>query len=308
MDRSDGGVCGERMESPVFEEFDPASDCGCPGCVHGRRALVPPRPPAVRTAGRRAVFRPLLVAATASAVIGACAVPAPAAPHTAGRPGLPGVPGAPADEEPATPQGPRGPLYGPDGRTTDPADPADPVDPPPPSSVRAITRADIVERAERWVAAKVPYSMSAYWSDGYRQDCSGFVSMAWNLPANEWTGSLGQYAQKITKAELQPGDMLLFHNAADPQGGSHVVLFGGWTDSTRTTYVAYEQTRPNTLRRSTPYAYWNNSAGYVPYRYLGVTASARGGTLMGGLPGRLTRELLTAGGVKAGGRRDPDHS
>ncbi|WP_167353866.1 NlpC/P60 family protein, partial [Streptomyces hirsutus] len=267
------------MESPVFEEFDPASDCGCPGCVHGRRALVPPRPPAVRTAGRRAVFRPLLVAAAASAVIGACAVPALAAPHTAGRPGLPGVPGAPADEEPATPQGPRGPLYGPDGRTTDPADP---VDPPPPSSVRAITRADIVERAERWVAAKVPYSMSAYWSDGYRQDCSGFVSMAWNLPANEWTGSLGQYAQKITKAELQPGDMLLFHNAADPQGGSHVVLFGGWTDSTRTAYVAYEQTRPNTLRRSTPYAYWNNSAGYVPYRYLGVTASARWGTLMGG--------------------------
>ncbi|CAM5532525.1 hypothetical protein SHIRM173S_11678 [Streptomyces hirsutus] len=123
MDRSDGGVCGERMESPVFEEFDPASDCGCPGCVHGRRALVPPRPPAVRTAGRRAVFRPLLVAAAASAVIGACAVPALAAPHTAGRPGLPGVPGAPADEEPATRRGLRGPLYGPDGRTTDPADP-----------------------------------------------------------------------------------------------------------------------------------------------------------------------------------------
>lgn len=192
-------------------------------------------------------------------------------------------PGAPADEGPATPQGPRGPLYGPDGRTTDPADPGDP---PPPSSGRAITRADIIERAERWVAAKVPYSVSAYWSDGYRQDCSGFVSMAWNLPANEWTGSLGQYAQKITKSELQPGDMLLFHNAADPQGGSHVVLFGGWTDSTRTAYVAYEQTRPNTLRRSTPYAYWNNSAGYVPYRYLGVTASARGGPSWAGCRAR----------------------
>ncbi|MFI8307487.1 NlpC/P60 family protein [Streptomyces sp. NPDC085927] len=293
------------MEPPVFEELDPASDCDCPGCVHGRRALTRPRSPAARTAGRRAVFRPLLVAAAASAVIGACAVPAPAAPHTAGRSGSPGVPGAPADEGSGTPQGPRGPLYGPDGRTPDPADP---TVPPPPSSVRVITRADIVERAERWVAAKVPYSTSAYWSDGYRQDCSGFVSMAWNLPANEWTGSLGQYAQKITKAELQPGDMLLFHNAADPQSGSHVVLFGGWTDSTRTAYVAYEQVRPNTLRRSTPYAYWNNSAGYVPYRYLGVTASARGGILTGGLPGSLTRELLTAGGVKAGGTDDPDHS
>ncbi|MFE9924034.1 NlpC/P60 family protein [Streptomyces sp. NPDC005774] len=293
----------------MFEEFDPVSDCDCPGCVHGRRALVPPRSPVVRTAGRRAVFRLFVLAAAAvSAVIGAYAAPALAAPHTTGRPGLPGVRGAPDDEGPATPQGPRGPLYGPDGRTTDPADPAYPADPSPPSSVRVITRADIIERAEKWVAAKVPYSVSAYWSDGYRQDCSGFVSMVWDLPANEWTGSLGQYAQKITKAELQPGDMLLFHNAADPQGGSHVVLFGGWTDSARTTYVAYEQTRPNTLRRSTPYAYWNNSAGYVPYRYLGVTASARGWTPVDGLPGSLTWELLKAGGVKAGGTYDPDHS
>ncbi|WP_107465786.1 NlpC/P60 family protein [Streptomyces prasinopilosus] len=287
------------MEAPVFEECDPPGDCGCPGCVHGRTALAPPRPPAVRAARRRTGFRPLLVAAAATAVIGACAVPAPAAPHTTGRPGLPG---APADEGPATPQGPRGPLYGPDG-------PTGPADPPPPPSVRAITRADIIERAEGWVAAKVPYSTSSYWSDGYRQDCSGFVSMAWNLPANEWTGSLGQYAQKITKAELQPGDVLLFHNAADPQGGSHVVLFGGWTDGTRTAYVAYEQTRPNTLRRSTPYAYWNNSAGYVPYRYLGVTASARDGWIPAlGLPAPPVRQLLTAGGVKAGGTHDPDHS
>ena len=38
-----------------------------------------------------------------------------------------------------------------------------------------------------------------YWSDGYRQDCSGFVSMAWGLPGNEWTGSLDQYAVRITK-------------------------------------------------------------------------------------------------------------
>ena len=66
--------------------------------------------------------------------------------------------------------------------------------------------------------------MSSYWSDGYRQDCSGYVSMAWKLPGNEWTGSLAQYAEKITKAELQPGDILLFHNASDPYNGSHVVI------------------------------------------------------------------------------------
>ncbi|MCZ9338754.1 C40 family peptidase, partial [Streptomyces sp. TRM76130] len=118
------------------------------------------------------------------------------------------------------------------------------------------TRAQIIARAQKWVDAKVPYSVSAYWSDGYRQDCSGYVSMAWGLPANEWTGSLAKYADRVTKAELQPGDILLFHNVADPARGSHVVIFGGWTDSARTRYVAYEQTPPHTRRRTTPYAYW----------------------------------------------------
>lgn len=122
------------------------------------------------------------------------------------------------------------------------------------------------------MAAKVPYSLTAYWSDGYRQDCSGFVSMAWKLPANEWTGSLGTVADRITKEELQPGDILLFHNESDPQKGSHVVIFGGWTDGTRTAYTAYEQTPPHTRKLDTPYAYWSNSAQYLPYRYKGVAA------------------------------------
>ncbi|NEC71537.1 NlpC/P60 family protein, partial [Streptomyces rochei] len=119
-----------------------------------------------------------------------------------------------------------------------------------------------------------PYSMTSYWSDGYRQDCSGYVSMAWKLPTNEWTGSLGTFADRITKEELQPGDILLFHNAADPQKGSHVVIFGGWTDGTLTSYLAYEQTPPHTRKQSTPYAYWSDSAKYLPYRYKGVTATA----------------------------------
>jgi hypothetical protein len=40
-----------------------------------------------------------------------------------------------------------------------------------------ITRAQILARAQTWVDAKVPYSQSAY-RDGYRTDCSGYVSMA----------------------------------------------------------------------------------------------------------------------------------
>jgi hypothetical protein len=118
--------------------------------------------------------------------------------------------------------------------------------------------------------------MYRYWSDGYRQDCSGFVSMAWNLPGNEWTGSLDQYGVRIAREELQPGDILLFHNPADPEKGSHVVIFGGWTDYTQSYYVAYESTRPHARRLVTPYAYWSHSDRYLAYRYKGLTGGATG--------------------------------
>ncbi|MET9732977.1 peptidoglycan-binding protein [Streptomyces sp. NPDC006458] len=235
-------------EAPVFEEFDPASDCGCPGCA-GR---VPPRSGA---AGHPAPHRVLAVAAVASAALGAGhAVPAAAAPHASQRPGVP------AGDEPETPQGGTSPLHGPAGRPADT------------SVVRTpeITRAEIINRAKQWVAARVPYSMTAYWSDGYRQDCSGFVSMAWNLPGNEWTGSLDQYADRITKEELQPGDILLFHNPADPERGSHVTLFGGWTDYTHGYYIAYEATMPYARIQATPYPYWSHADEYLAYRYKGV--------------------------------------
>ncbi|MEU6682586.1 peptidoglycan-binding protein [Streptomyces sp. NPDC046832] len=241
------------MESPVFEEIDPASDCDCPGCVHWRRVL--PHSRAGRTSGYPAAHRALALAAVASAALGAGhAVPAAAASYAPHRPGVR------AGDEPDSPQGVTAPLYGPGGPATTSVAPK-------PAS---LTRTEIIDRAKSWVAATVPYSMSAYWSDGYRQDCSGYVSMAWKLPRNEWTGSLAQYAEKISKEELQPGDILLFHNASDPENGSHVTIFGGWTDSAHTTYTAYEQTRPHARRASTPYAYWSNSSRYVPYRYKGV--------------------------------------
>ncbi|GAB7108649.1 hypothetical protein JCM4814A_69630 [Streptomyces phaeofaciens JCM 4814] len=248
------------MDTPVFEEFDPASDCDCPGCVHWRR--VGPRGGGCGFVGHPAAHRTLVVATATAAALGAGhAVPALAAPHAPARPGVP------AGEEPDTPQGAKAPLHGPSGRPAQSAPPAGPVKTP------ATTRAEIIRRAKEWVARQVPYSMTAYWSDGYRQDCSGFVSMAWNLPGNEWTGSLGQYGTRISQEELQPGDILLFHNPTDPQKGSHVVIFGGWTDYTHTYYLAYEQTRPATRRQATPYAYWSQSEGYVPYRYKGVTAA-----------------------------------
>jgi hypothetical protein len=254
---------GNLMEAPVFEEFDPVSDCDCPGCVHWRRVMPPSALPG--PVGHPAARGALLLAAAAGAVLAAGQpVPAVAAAHGPARPG------DPRGDEPDTPQGTKAPLHGLGEGPTVPAKPGAGGELP------ATTRAAIINRAKKWVAWQVPYSNTAYWPDGYRQDCSGFVSMAWNLPGNEWTGSLGTFGVRISRDQVQPGDMLLFHNAADPQNGSHVVLFGGWADYTHTYYLAYEQTRPHTRGQSTPYAYWSNSDRYVPYRYKGLAEGTSG--------------------------------
>ncbi|MEU7422764.1 peptidoglycan-binding protein [Streptomyces sp. NPDC040750] len=246
------------MTAPAFEEFDPASDCGCPGCLHWRR--IGPRLSPGRLGGHPAACGVAVVAAVSAAFGAASPAAAVTVDHAPHREAVP------ADGEPATPQGARAPLHGPAGKPVEPGT----------NPIPATTRTEIIKRAKVWVAAKVPYSMTAYWTDGYRQDCSGYVSMAWGLPGNEWTGSLGSFGVKITKEELQPGDILLYHNPDNPESGSHVVIFGGWTDHTHTYYTVYEQTPPRTRSQTTPYPYWSNTDKYIPYRYKGVAAPAAG--------------------------------
>ncbi|MFD9337702.1 peptidoglycan-binding protein [Streptomyces sp. NPDC060028] len=251
------------MPMPVFEEYEPAGDCACRGCAQRRRTLARGRAIPLRDGGHPAVrgARRVLVLATAAGVVLGGGGGAAVAVTTPG-------PEAVSLDDPGSPQGTKSPLH---GRPAKPGPVGRPGRPGAPPAVKPIDRTTIIKRAKLWLDAEVPYSMSEYWADGYRQDCSGYVSMAWNLGSNEWTGSLGTFATKITKDELLPGDMLLFHNPADPNNGSHVVLFGGWVDETRTHYVAYEQTRPITRKQATPYGYWNNSLKYIPYRFNGVT-------------------------------------
>lgn len=262
------------MTVPAFEEYVPAIDCTCAGCAVQRRAAAAGLP--TRYGGHPAAHgaRRAMVLVTAAGVVlssglaeaaGAAADPAPVTDPGQAADAADG----PAEPGPDSPQGGPGPLRG-AGASGPPASQAST------STLRATTRADIINRAKKWVTAQVPYSMTKYWSDGYRQDCSGYVSMAWNLPGNEWTGSLATYGTRIAREELQPGDILLFHNPADPGKGSHVTVFGGWTDYTHTHYTAYEQTKPHTRKQTTPMAYWTNSGSYVAYRYKGLTTGTGG--------------------------------
>lgn len=260
------------MTAPVFEEYEPACDCPCGGCVEQRRLLA--QGLSLRAGGHPAAHgaRRALVLVTAAGValsatgVGAGEADADTGGTAAGA--ALGTERADTDPDPATPQGASGPLY---GRPSAGPSPDHSVD-----TLRGTSRAAIINRAKLWVSAKVPYSMTKYWSDGYRQDCSGYVSMAWNLDGNEWTGSLSRFGTRIAREELQPGDILLFHNPSDPTKGSHVTIFGGWSDYTHSHYFAYEQTKPATRAQPTPMAYWNNSASYVAYRYKGVTGGNSG--------------------------------
>ncbi|QES06275.1 hypothetical protein DEJ44_11995 [Streptomyces venezuelae] len=284
------------MSVPVFEEFEPAADCGCPGCAQQRRDLALGLP--VRAGGHPAAHgarRALVLVTAAGVVLGggggaavATTLPPPAVPVTPadlteGADQTEGPGTRAADPAADTPQGGREPLHGAPGPGGLPAPNANPTTSQiSTGTLRKTTRAEIINRAKLWVTAQVPYSMEKYWTDGYRQDCSGYISMAWNLRSNEWTGSLDRFAERIDRTELQPGDILLFHNPANPTRGSHVTIFGGWTDYTHTSYVAYEQTKPRTRKQATPMAYWENSNRYVAYRYKGVVSGGDTGSTGGG--------------------------
>ena len=132
-----------------------------------------------------------------------------------------------------------------------------------PASALAITRDTVLARAQKWVDSPVPYSQSKSFG-GYRADCSGYVSMAWQTGFAYDTASMRTVATKLTADQLKPGDVMLRAKTASRTG--HVRLFYAWVDETRTTYIAYEQTGPSTKSSVKSIANDLND-GYLPYRY-----------------------------------------
>ena len=130
----------------------------------------------------------------------------------------------------------------------------------------------VFARAETWLTAweggPVPYLSSgdpADWYDGYRRDCSGYVSMTLGLPGPGLnTAGLAARSTRLIAAQLQPGDLLI--NTA-PNLRGHVVLFERWADSAMTRYWGYEQTGSGgTHHRIIPYPYFGRYT-MAPYRF-----------------------------------------
>jgi hypothetical protein len=140
-----------------------------------------------------------------------------------------------------------------------------------PAAATAITRDEVLARAKLWVEAGVAYDQGKF-TGGYRQDCSGYVSMAWNLGKNYGTTTLPEVSHQITKDELLPGDVLLDNQSPD----QHVLIFRAWANAAHTSYYAYEMTPPKAIAPTMDYPYWSwfaYSGYYRPFRYNGIQDS-----------------------------------
>jgi hypothetical protein len=135
-------------------------------------------------------------------------------------------------------------------------------------------RTQIVWRASTWVTDNVAYSSSSK-HDGYRQDCSGFVSYTWQLtkPGTSPSG-LKDSSYQIAYSKLKSGDALI--------SSSHAMLFIQWVDQSKGTFIAYEEEnatygtmqRTLTLNTSTGVitqgSYYTYAGKYKAYRLNGL--------------------------------------
>ncbi|MDB4994282.1 MAG: hypothetical protein JWM74_1714 [Myxococcaceae bacterium] len=97
-----------------------------------------------------------------------------------------------------------------------------------------------IERGFTWYDANVSYSQSRYYK-GYRTDCSGFVSMCWELGTSYTTASFaaGEAQSELLGSydALAPGDALVRRQ----NGSGHIVLFLGWNNTAHSSACVIEQ-------------------------------------------------------------------
>ncbi|MFJ9790849.1 C40 family peptidase [Streptomyces globosus] len=131
-----------------------------------------------------------------------------------------------------------------------------------------ISRDTVIDRARSWVGIGLDYDWGGR-HGGYRTDCSGFVSMAWDLDSSPTTDGFEPrgLVQRIGKSDLKPGDALL----DDDTGASgHIVLFEKWANSDHTKYWGFDFTRSGVHHRIYDYPYYPGYGPYFPVRYKNI--------------------------------------
>ncbi|NKE61105.1 VCBS repeat-containing protein [Lentzea sp. PSKA42] len=146
---------------------------------------------------------------------------------------------------------------------------------------------------------RVPYSQTAYYSNQYgryRQDCSGFTSMAWALDTSYTTASLPNLMHTVNRADLQMGDALWKRNG----DSGHVALFMRWADAGKTQPVVWEEWDFGQVAEE---RVWSASyaSTFTPKRYNNIVEdgpSQTGSSLSGDGRSEIVR-VLDDGQVKA---------
>ncbi|MFF2628580.1 hypothetical protein ACFVUN_22745 [Kitasatospora griseola] len=140
-----------------------------------------------------------------------------------------------------------------------------------------LSRAEEIRRAKVWLTANngkpVPYSQQETWSDGYRQDCSGYASMALRLPKsgpNTVALKNDGWTKAIKMSELRQGDLVIKANSSDPDH-RHVVVFDSWDNGKHTSYHAYEQAGGVGTRHTSHTYGLKDGDNYHAYRPVNLT-------------------------------------
>ncbi len=118
------------------------------------------------------------------------------------------------------------------------------------SQAGAVGRSEIVERALNWVNLGIKYDDSKYFQ-GFRTDCSGFISMSWQYKSNPGTIAFPPFAKTTEYAfalggfdDLAPGDAVNRITRIKNKKGNlvgHVMLFVGWaSDDHQSMYLIHE--------------------------------------------------------------------
>lgn len=181
-----------------------------------------------------------------------------------------------------------------------------------------IKRSEVIKRATTmWAQGSVPYSQNTIQQPtGYRQDCSGYVSMAWGIPPNENGGWGGQntatlvtrgYMKEIPAADLKPGDAVGNCGPGSEGDAGHIVLFEKWfnQDPNNDDYYLLEQAGgvKGWRRRLVTYPYPGMGAPpWKAWRFVGIADDDQtiGGNTMQDFTPIAAPESIKLGGVTRG--------
>ena len=151
----------------------------------------------------------------------------------------------------------------------------------------------VIARANIWKTQGIKYKFHAYYV-GYRTQCSGYLSFAWNLKQDlKLTRTPRCYdlepkgiAQIILKEDLKKGDAMVCNHkkykvtvGAGEQGGGHCLIFERWANEDKTSYIGWElcndATCKGVTRREIPYPYFYKTNCWEPMRYIGLNCDSQ---------------------------------